>query len=292
MSQASAVASQTNGTNLLRKIWRGVPRPVKEHAAFIYRGARDAVDVVLARRQDLVPARRLSFVGAGDFVKIGDEFFGYFVEFCDLRPEHAVLDVGSGIGRMARPLTKFLTSGSYAGIDIVPRGIEWCQRHITSRYPNFSFQHADVYNQEYNPTGTCQPGDFRFPFADESFDFVFLTSVFTHMLPNGMQRYLSEAARCLRPGGKCLITFFLLNEESRMRLSAGQSSMDFKFPAGDGCWMHDRGIPEFAIAYDEATIRSRYDDARLIVRALKYGSWCGRAEYLSYQDILIAEKVG
>jgi hypothetical protein len=112
------------------------------------------------------------------------------------------------------------------------------------------------------------------------------------MLPDGMQRYLSDAARCLRPGGKCLITFFLLNEESRMRLSAGQSSIDFKFPAGDGCWMHDGGIPEFAIAYDEATIRSRYNDARLIVRALKYGSWCGRGEYLSYQDMLIAEKVG
>jgi hypothetical protein len=57
MSQASAVASQTNGTNLLRKIWRGVPRPVKEHAALVYRGARDAVDVVLARRQALVPPR-------------------------------------------------------------------------------------------------------------------------------------------------------------------------------------------------------------------------------------------
>ncbi len=292
MSLASAVASKPNGTNLLRKIWRGVPRPVREHAAFVYRGARDAVDVVLAGRQDLVPPRRLSFVGSGDFVKIGDEFFGYFVELCDLRPEHVVLDVGSGIGRMARPLTKFLTSGSYAGIDIVPRGIEWCQRHITSRYPNFTFQHADVYNKEYNPTSAREPRDFRFPFADGSFDFAFLTSVFTHMLPDGMQRYLSEVVRCLRPGGKCLITFFLLNQESRGCLSEGKSSIDFKFPAGEGCWMHNRRIPEQAIAYDEAAIRSRYNDARLIVRALKYASWCGRAEHLSYQDMLIAEKVG
>jgi hypothetical protein len=35
--------------------------------------------------------------------------------------------------------------------------------------------------------------------------------------------------------------------------------------------MHNRRIPEQAIAYDEAVIRSRYNDARLIVRALKYG---------------------
>ena len=43
--------------------------------------------------------------------------------------------------------------GRYEGIDVVPRGIEWCRQAITPRYPNFRFQVADLYNRHYNPAG-------------------------------------------------------------------------------------------------------------------------------------------
>lgn len=34
------------------------------------------------------------------------------------------------------------------------------------------------------------------------------------MVAQEMENYLSEVTRVLRPGGRCLISFFLLNEES------------------------------------------------------------------------------
>src|SRR3712207_8357957 len=45
-------------------------------------------------------------------------------------------------GRMARPLARYLDDdGSYAGFDVNPVGVGWCQ----SRYPErFAFVHAQV----------------------------------------------------------------------------------------------------------------------------------------------------
>ena len=55
------------------------------------------------------------------------------------------------------------------------------------------------------------------PFADDSFDFVFLTSVFTHMMPHESAHYLREIGRVLAPGGRCVSTWFLLTDEVNER---------------------------------------------------------------------------
>ncbi|MFZ0883861.1 MAG: class I SAM-dependent methyltransferase [Candidatus Acidiferrales bacterium] len=277
--------------NPLRRALNGLPKPLRDPVVFTYRLSLDTFDVLLRRRESLVPPRRLSFVGSGDYVKHGDQFLRHFKDLCDLTPDQSVLDVGCGIGRMARPLTKYLTAGSYVGMDIVPRGILWCQRHITRLHPNFTFQLADIYSKEYNPDGRYQAADYGFPFPDGKFDFVFLTSVFTHMLPRDVEQYLREIARCLRPGGKCLITFFLLNETSHELLQTGKSSISFRFPLGDGCWARNARIPEEAVAYEESRIHSLYSQLGLVLQAPEYGSWSGRSQFLSYQDILVAKKL-
>jgi len=267
-----------------------IPTPLRQRLRLTAQLCLDGIDFLLRRRKELVPPRYLNFGGDGDFEKTGDEFLAYFIQLGELQPEHRVLEIGCGIGRMARPLTEYLINGSYEGIDIVPRGIRWCQDHFTGRYPNFHFQMADVENREYNPGGQFQPTEYRFPFKDNEFDFVFLASVFTHMLKNDMRHYLREISRVLRHNGKCLITFFLLNEESHKLTSAGFSSLDFQFPQ-DGCWTADKSLPENALAYEEESIRRIYAESSLALENVQYGAWCGRNEYLSYQDVLIARKV-
>jgi SAM-dependent methyltransferase len=269
---------------------RWLPRPPLQRLRYLLLVPLAGVDVLLGRRRDLVPPRYLDFVGAGGFEAIGDEFLQYFVDVGGLRPQDRVLDVGCGVGRMARPLTKYLTTGSYEGFDIVSRGIRWCQKHITSRYPNFCFHVADIHNRKYNPKGRFPPLEYRFPFKDSEFDFTFLTSVFTHMLRKEMEHYLAEVSRTLRPGGKCFITFFLLNEESQNLLRSGLSSLNFRFSL-DGCSSIDKRVPEDAVAFEEAYIRALYRELGFAGETVRYGAWCGRKDYLSYQDVLVARKV-
>ena len=171
-----------------------------------------------------------------------------------------------------------------------PKGIAWCRENITSRYPNFRFRVADIKNKEYNPGGRFAASEYRFPYADASFDFVLLTSVFTHLLPDEVENYLSEIRRVLAPGGRCLASFFLLNEESLGAIRSGTSTIDFRHDFG-GYRAKSRETPEAAIAYPEDYVRSLYAELGLeIAEPVHYGSWPGRRDFLSYQDLVIAVK--
>jgi SAM-dependent methyltransferase len=256
---------------------------------------KDVLDLLSGRRDPLIPPRRLMFDGPRDvssFKKNGVEFLRYYTELCHLKPHEKILDVGCGIGRKTVPLTRYLEKdGRYEGFDINKTGIDWCRTNISTRYPNFNFQHVDVFNQRYNPTGKYRASEYRFPFEDESFDLVVLGSVFTHMLPEGVENYFAEVARVLKTaGGRCLISFFLLNKESLQLIQTRKSPMDFKYDMGN-CRVMKADVPEHAVCYDETFIVGLYHKHGLkINQPVHYGSWCGRGEFLSYQDLVIAEK--
>jgi SAM-dependent methyltransferase len=248
--------------------------------------ATDLWESARGTRDPLVPPRRLDFVGGGDFRSTGLAFRELFVELGGLKSSDDVLDVGSGNGRIAVGLTGFST-GRYEGIDVVRRGVEWSQREIGSRYPNFNFQRADLYNKRYNRRGRWRASDYRFPYDDDSFDFVLLTSVFTHLLPADAENYVNEIARVLRPHGTCFATFFLLDDETLRRVAEGRTTPSFHIDR-DTYRTIRSDQPEVAVAFPIAGVEGWFDAAGLTERTVYPGSWSGRADFTSYQDIVVA----
>lgn len=243
-------------------ISRHLPKPIVKSAKKMFFCISDHLEILLGRRERLTPPSRLMFIGPGDFKEIGNEFLGYFRDIAGLKSDETILDVGCGIGRMAVPLTGYLQNGRYEGFDIVSEGIDWCTKTITPRFPHFRFQLADVYNKAYHPQGRYKASEYRFPYQDSEFDFVFLTSVFTHMLPDEVARYFSEIARVLKPGGRCLITFFLLNDESLRFLENGKSTMDFLY-CHEGYRTINDETHELVIAYDEKEVFELFRKKRI-----------------------------
>jgi ubiquinone/menaquinone biosynthesis C-methylase UbiE len=276
------------------KTWlkRLLPRKIRLWLAYVYYGVIDFWEMITGKTHSLVPPWRMIFVGTRDFVAVGEEFLQHFIKLGHLKPEHQVLDIGSGIGRMAVPLTSYLSnSARYEGVDIVSQGVRWCQENITPRFPNFQFQLADIFNQEYNPQGQYAAVDYKLPFSPNTFDFVFLTSVFTHMLPAEVENYLSQIQRVLKPEGQAFLTFFLWNEESKAGWEQGKSTQDFLF--SEGIYrVVDLKVPENSIAYEEVAVREILKTTGLALENTYYGSWCGREKFKSYQDILIVKKEG
>ena len=211
-----------------------------------------------------------------------------------LDPDHRVLDIGCGPGRIAAPLTRRLQGGSYEGFDIVPRSIRWCQRKITARHPSFRFQLADIRSGQYNPTGSQEARSYTFPYGDGEFDLALAASVFTHMRPTEISRYVSESARVLKPGGRLLASFFLLNEDTQLRLmvSGRRDLGEEQRDDGLGYRSTDPETPEHMIAVHEQDVGDMYERAGLVVEDIRYGKWCGRQEsYLGFgQDLIVARR--
>ncbi len=252
----------------------------------------DIIYLLSGRKDPLVPSVRL--IGLRDFLtfkKNGNEYFKYYIEFCGLKPDEKILDVGCGIGRKAIPLINYLDkNGSYEGFDTIQSDIDWCKKRISTRYPNFNFQRVDIFNKSYNPQGKYKASEFRFPFEDASFDLVTLGSVFTHMLPEDLENYLSEISRVLNEGGRCLISYFLLNEESLRLIKAQKTSQNLEYEYGP-YRTTTPDTPEDSVGYDEQYILNLYEKLSLkIQRPVHYGYWCERKDFLSYQDIVVAIK--
>ena len=250
----------------------------------------DSVDSALGRGDALVPPRRLRFVGDGDFAAIGNEFAGHLRTLAGLAPDHRILDVGCGVGRIAIPLLGYLSErGGYDGFDIVPRAIRWCTKAITSKNPRFRFALAALRNCAYHPGSGDSAATYRFEFTDNTFDVVVATSLFTHLLPAEADNYLNEIGRVLKPGGRCLITWFLRTEESDRLVREGRSAIPFEHEYAS-CMIIDPAVPEAAIAYPQDMVLASYARAGLSSVLVHPGEWCGREKFLSGQDIVVASK--
>src|SRR5579862_1407399 len=91
-----------------------------------------------------MPPRRMVVQVPGEFESVGREFLGYFQSLGNLRPNQQVLDIGCGPGRMAIPLTRFLSKeGRYDGVDTWTEAVDWCVKNITPRFGNFHFSALD-----------------------------------------------------------------------------------------------------------------------------------------------------
>jgi SAM-dependent methyltransferase len=267
---------------------------VREVLSRIRRRARWAAEDLSARlrgvpRIPTPPRRLIEGVGGGHYRAIGEEFFGHFTRLAGLRPDARVLDVGCGCGRMAVPLSKWLRGGRYDGFDVVEPAVDWCRAHITPRFPTFRFEVADVKNRLYRPNGKVDPAEWSFPYPDASFDFVFLTSVFTHMRPAEQERYVAEIARTTAPGGTCFATFFLWNDDAASRIEQAPAGMRFRH-VYDGYRAVYPENHEAALAIPETDMRARFARHGLaVVEPVHFGLWC-RPAGTTFQDVVVARK--
>jgi SAM-dependent methyltransferase len=245
--------------------------------------------------QRLIPPAKILFDGAvtrEEFETLGIGFVhALLIGRGQLKQHERVLDLGSGNGQKAAALAGYLSpQGRYEGLDIVSDGIEWC-RAAYAPYPNFRFTLAcDLYSSHYNPIGTVKAEHFTLPYPAQSFDLAFCCSLFTPLMPRETERYLQELGRVLAPGGRLVMTAFLLNDAT----DPDGPTNAVRFPhAAEGCRVREASNPSNALALPEANVRNWLKSAGMRVSEVAYGTWYGAPDLLGcLQDTIIAIRTG
>ena len=153
----------------------------------------------------------------GDLFK-SDDFFlesaqheaDRLIEYFKITPEKSLLDLGCGYGRL--PIGILNRIGAiryYQGVDVNKEAISWCRKYIERDNPSFKFLHTNVSSARYNPDGEPVSTAFLLPFPDQSFDIIYLFSVFSHMEVEDVKVYLKEFERLLAPSGHIFFTGFV-----------------------------------------------------------------------------------
>lgn len=214
--------------------------------------------------------------GLNDFEGSAGEYTAYLKLLCGLKPGDDLLDLGCGCGLMTLNVTgglslpEYLNPGRYVGLDTNGRLIDHCNG--TNRDPNTSF----IYLRHVVKG--------RLPGASNSYNVVLAKSLFTHLFRHEVEDYLEEIKRLLKPGGRCLSTWFLLGEEKP------KGKLTFQHYEGDFS-LERHTKPRLAVAYNQDYLQELLEDT-LDLRDvdIKYGTWTGNQNGLSFQDIVIFRK--
>jgi SAM-dependent methyltransferase len=253
----------------------------------------DAADHFVRRSRDLdhLPAYSIRIRGTGvsdefggrKFVRTGRYLTDSLAKYAGLGADSRVLEIGPGAGRIAYSLTETLGEGQYTGIDVDNVSVRACQTSPTLNRAGFTFVHADLDSDLYNADGGQgrSAATYRLPFDDNSFDIVYLESVFTHLTGEECANYARESLRVLKPGGRVVVSGFL------RELGTGDSAFTFQHQVGQ-VWVNYADSHRKAVAADTQTFDQWF--GRTHTLRLR-GSWRGDAgDYPNGQDWLIFTK--
>jgi len=221
-------------------------------------------------------------LSAGNHSLQNENFLQQLIELAGLNTDQDVLEIGCGSGQMALPLLGYFSEkGSYNGFDSDKNGIYFCNKNIAAHHPDFTFQFIE--NDHYR-------SNFILPYSEKQFDFVFLTSAFTRLMPPQIEQYINEISRVMKTGALCVMSLFIINCESEDLIIKKPAHMNF--PLNKGFYrLQNAPYNSPIVAYDEEWLLIKLESAGLKMETIKYGQWCGRTYYLEYLDLLICRKV-
>ncbi|MBV8096103.1 MAG: class I SAM-dependent methyltransferase [Acetobacteraceae bacterium] len=231
-------------------------------------------------------------VGGGYPFPIAVHFMSHLVQYADLCRTDNIWDIGCGCGRLAAALTQHIgEQGSYCGVDVIAGLVDFANRHIASRFPNFRFLTLQQKNPAYarwqsagkSPVlksldEACAPG---------TIDLCIATSLFTHLDTAMTRGTLQSMHRALKPDGRAFISLFLLDRVTSEAMRRGTPAFRFSHQHERGVWVENAASPLSALAFSLEAFFELLAEQRFYVDKMLYGGWAGRRRFTSGQDIML-----
>jgi SAM-dependent methyltransferase len=121
--------------------------------------------------------------------------------------DREVLDVGCGTKFTQAFLNHRIPIQKYVGVDVFREMITFLRENVAD--PRFEYSHVDVRNELYNPDAPPMSENTDLGIGTQTFDIIWLFSVFTHLAPRDYRAMLKLLRRYIRPDGRLFFTVFI-----------------------------------------------------------------------------------
>lgn len=160
-----------------------------------------------------------------------------------------IVEIGCGCGRRSHIMRDYgfyndRYTGKYLAVDIDREAVQWDRRHFDGR---FEFVVSSQTSESYRVNNQEGEEPFRIPAGDGSIDFMFGTSLLTHLLEDDMKEYFREGSRLLKPGRKMMMSCYCVDSLS----DVAKQRFTFRHRKGNS-YVQNLRAPESAVAYESA----------------------------------------
>ncbi len=198
-------------------------------------GTEDAAKIVVA-----------GYTDEAEFQRQAEATLAQLRDTVGVRPPDVILEIGCGVGRVGRVLAPLCRE--WVGADVSENMVAHTRRRL-----------ADLLNVRTVAVNGYDLG----PVPDASVDLVYSTVVFMHLDEWERYRYVREAMRVLRPGGRLYVDNFNLLSDAGWQLFEQHLALD---PLKRPTWSTKSSTPQELEAY---LMRAGFAD----VRQKEVGMW-------------------
>lgn len=235
----------------------------------------------------LPPKSMMNLAGSPDAVHYRNTMADHFTALVlrgAIEPDHTVLDLGCGCGRLALPFAHYLDGGTYIGIDVSSEALSWCRKNLDARGGTMRFIQRETVNKySFESRNPVSRNSYHLAeLQHEQVDFAFAISLFTKLQQRDCLSYLSELARVIRRNGCAYLTTFIIDDfffdfvrrSGRHRAVTQEES---------GCYYAFEGLDFFA-GYTRRTWTRMIEDSGLRIVGYDPGRWAEKPGALHHED--------
>ena len=215
-----------------------------------------------------------------------------------LTPNSVLLDYGCGLGRLAYAASKYLApEGSYYGYEPNPTALLFLRRAYADR-ANFSFagrtlrrdeDYVAIERHEARDGGDAA-GALDLSFVSRPLTVQWSCSVFTHMWVDPIVNVLKTIRPALGSEGISVNTWLCIDDFAAYALRCGVADRALPHRV-NGAYTYSETNPLVCTAYDLPTMREIYARAGHNIVDILWGSWSGRDNGVTYQDIVVSKRM-
>ncbi len=239
-----------------------------------------------------------------DYFSLQNFVYPYIERTAHLNSSSVTLDFGCGFGTLAAAFKLRQTdNGKYYGYDTNQRAINFCQAGYKddSRFAFFgpkidkttnyvTNKRLTTANQAFKNRQKASPSrsDIGKLLGDQKLTCQFSLSVFTHMWPEDAIESLKVFSDFSTDATIFINSWLILDEFAMKAVSAGSADRKLPIEVG-GVYTYSELNPLVCTAYPSDLLNKVYRDAGHVIVSINFGTWSGRSNGITYQDIVVSK---